>query len=46
VSYGLVIPAPETGGDALREQMPQPWVVRGGSVVAESVLERRLVRGA
>ena len=38
----LVVLDAETGRDALREQAPRRWVLRGGRVVAETVREQRL----
>jgi cytosine deaminase len=38
----LVVLDAETGRDALREQAARRWVVRGGRVVAETIVERRL----
>ena len=32
----------ETGRDALREQAPRRWVIHGGRLVAETVVEQRL----
>jgi cytosine deaminase len=40
----LVILDAETAHEALREQAPRRWVLRGGRVVAETVREQRLVR--
>ena len=40
----LVVLDAETARDALREQAPRRWVLRGGRVVAETVREQRLVR--
>jgi cytosine deaminase len=39
----LVVLDAETPHDALREQAARRWVLRGGRVVAETVVERRLV---
>jgi cytosine deaminase len=52
--YGLIAGAPadlvvldaEREADALREQAPRRWVLRGGRVVAETVREQRLHRSA
>ena len=41
----LVILDAETAHDALREQAPRRWVLRGGRVVAETVVEQRLATG-
>jgi len=38
----LVVVDAETGGEALREQAARRWVLRGGRVVAETVVERLL----
>lgn len=38
----LVVLDAETARDAVREQAPRRWVLRGGRVVAETVVERRL----
>jgi cytosine/creatinine deaminase len=38
----LVVLDAETARDALREQAPRRWVLRGGRVVAETVVERRV----
>jgi cytosine deaminase len=40
----LVVLDAETAREALREQTPRRWVLRGGRVVAETVREQRLVR--
>jgi cytosine deaminase len=40
----LVVLDAETAHEALREQAPRRWVLRGGRVVAETVREQRLVR--
>jgi cytosine/creatinine deaminase len=40
----LVVLDAETARDALREQAPRRWVLRGGRVVAETLREQRLVR--
>jgi cytosine/creatinine deaminase len=40
----LVVLDAETPRDALREQAPRRWVLRGGRVVAETVREQRLLR--
>ena len=40
----LVVLDAETPRDALREQAPRRWVLRGGRVVAETLREQRLVR--
>jgi cytosine deaminase len=40
----LVVIDAETARDALREQSPRRWVLRGGRVVAETVREQRLHR--
>jgi cytosine/creatinine deaminase len=40
----LVVLDAETARDALREQAPRRWVLRGGRVVAETVVERSLAR--
>jgi cytosine/creatinine deaminase len=40
----LVVLDAETPRDALREQAPRRWVLRGGRVVAETAREQRLVR--
>lgn len=40
----LVVLDAETARDALREQAPRRWVLRGGRVVAETVREQRLHR--
>jgi cytosine deaminase len=40
----LVVLDAETARDALREQAARRWVVRGGRVVAETVVERSLAR--
>jgi hypothetical protein len=36
----------EREADALREQAPRRWVIRGGRVIAETVREQRLHRDA
>jgi cytosine/creatinine deaminase len=41
----LVVIDAEREADALREQAPRRWVLRGGRVVAETVREQRLHRG-
>jgi cytosine deaminase len=40
----LVVLDAEREADALREQAPRRWVIRGGRVVAETVREQRLHR--
>jgi cytosine deaminase len=40
----LVVLDAETAHDALREQAPRRWVVRGGRVVAETVRKQHFVR--
>jgi cytosine deaminase len=40
----LVVLDAETARDALREQAPRRWVLRGGRVVAETEQRRQLVR--
>jgi cytosine deaminase len=40
----LVVIDAETGREALREQAPRRWVLRGGRVIAETVRERALHR--
>jgi cytosine deaminase len=40
----LVVLDAETARDALREQAPRRWVLRGGRVVAETERTQRLVR--
>ena len=40
----LVILEAESPRDALREQAARRWVLRGGRVVAETVVEKRLGR--
>jgi cytosine deaminase len=42
----LVVLDAEREADALREQAPRRWVIRGGRVVAETVREQRLHRPA
>jgi adenine deaminase len=42
----LVVLDAETARDALREQSPRRWVLRGGRVVAETVREQRLHHGS
>ena len=42
----LVVLDAETERDALREQAARRWVVHGGRVVAETVVDARLHRGA
>jgi cytosine deaminase len=42
----LVILDAESERDALREQAPRRWVLRGGRVVAETLRDQRLHRGA
>jgi cytosine/creatinine deaminase len=42
----LVVLDAETPREALREQAPRRWVLHGGRVVAETVVERRLYRSA
>jgi cytosine deaminase len=39
----LVIVDAESPRDALREQAPRRWVLRGGRIVAETVVEKRLL---
>jgi cytosine deaminase len=42
----LVVLDAEREADALREQAPRRWVIRGGRVIAETVREQRLHRDA